>query len=115
LKVAKLSEFRHSIHQFREFCNWLHRIVSLSKPHVRPIVRGKASAPVEFEAKVSASVIDGYFFVDRVSWDAYNECGDLPSGIGSERERIRRGFRRTRTIGQGRIVRGARSGGYQCC
>ena len=53
------------------------RIVSLSKPHVRPIVRGKASADVEFGAKLSVSVIDGKTYLDRISWDAYNEGGDL--------------------------------------
>jgi transposase, IS5 family len=53
------------------------RIVSLSKPHVRPIVRGKASADVEFGAKLSVSVIDGKTYLDRLSWDAYNEGGDL--------------------------------------
>ena len=53
------------------------RIVSLSKPHVRPIVRGKASAAVEFGAKLSVSVIDGKTYLDRLSWDAYNESNDL--------------------------------------
>jgi hypothetical protein len=53
------------------------RIVSLSKPHVRPIVRGKASADVEFGAKISVSVIEGKTYLDRISWDAYNEGGDL--------------------------------------
>lgn len=63
------------------------RIVSISKPHVRPIVRGKASAPVEFGSKLSASVIDGYFFIDRLSWDAFNECGDLQAQAERYRER----------------------------
>lgn len=53
------------------------RIVSISQPHVRPIVRGKASAKTEFGAKVAASVVDGYVFCDSISWDAYNESGDL--------------------------------------
>jgi len=53
------------------------RIVSLSQPHVRPIVRGKAGAKVEFGAKISVSLIDGISFVDRISWDAYNESEDL--------------------------------------
>ena len=57
------------------------RIVSLSKPHVRPIVRGKASADVEFGAKVSVSVIDGKTYLDRISWDAYNESTDLQMQI----------------------------------
>lgn len=53
------------------------RIVSIWKPHVRPIVRGKAGCPVEFGAKLSISVIEGMSFVDRLSFDAYNECGDM--------------------------------------
>jgi len=53
------------------------RIVSISQPHVRPIVRGKAKSNVEFGAKVSVSLIDGFSFVDRISWDSYNESGDL--------------------------------------
>ena len=54
-----------------------NRIVSISQPHVRPIVRGKAGTPVEFGAKISVSVVDGVSFVDRISWDAYNESVDL--------------------------------------
>jgi IS5 family transposase len=54
------------------------RIVSLSQPWVRPIVRGKQSAKVEFGAKISISVVgEGYVFLDRMEWDAYNECVDL--------------------------------------
>ena len=53
------------------------RIVSVSQPHVRPIKRGKAGASTEFGAKVSASLVNGFSFVDRISWDAYNEAGDL--------------------------------------
>ena len=53
------------------------RIVSIHQPHVRPIVRGKAAAKTEFGAVVAASVVDGYAFVDNISWDAYNESSDL--------------------------------------
>jgi hypothetical protein len=53
------------------------RIVSICKPHVRPIVRGKAGANVEFGAKVSVSVIDNNVYLDKLSWDAYNESSDL--------------------------------------
>lgn len=49
------------------------RIVSLSQPWVRPIVRGKSKAPTEFGAKISIAVVDGYTFVDKISFDAYNE------------------------------------------
>lgn len=53
------------------------RIVNLVQPHVRPIVRGKARATVEFGAKVSVSVENGFCFLHRISWDAYNEAEDL--------------------------------------
>lgn len=49
------------------------RIVSISQPHVRPIVRGKASAAVEFGAKLSVSVVNGFVFSEKLEWDAYNE------------------------------------------
>jgi hypothetical protein len=53
------------------------RIVSLYQPHVRPMVRGKVKNPVEFGAKVSISLVDGFSFVERIDWDAYNESCDL--------------------------------------
>ncbi len=54
------------------------RIVSIAQPHVRPIVRGKAGIPVEFGAKFSASCNeDGFVFLDHLSWDNFNESGDL--------------------------------------
>ena len=49
------------------------RIVSLSQPWIRPIVRGKSKEPTEFGAKMSVSVVNGYTFIDRLSFDAYNE------------------------------------------
>jgi hypothetical protein len=59
------------------------RIVSLSQPHIRPIVRGKAGKNVEFGAKLSASYFDGYVFLDHISWDNFNESGDLKTQIES--------------------------------
>ena len=53
------------------------RIISIYQPHLRPIVRGKAKAKVEFGAKIGASIVNGYTYVDRLSWDAYNESSDL--------------------------------------
>ena len=64
------------------------RIVSLSQPHVRPIVRGKTGRPVEFGAKISLSVVDGMCFLDRLSWDAYNESQDLIEQIETYRQRF---------------------------
>jgi IS5 family transposase len=53
------------------------RIVNLVQRHVRPIVRGKARAAVEFGAKISVSVRNGFAFLHRISWDPYNESEDL--------------------------------------
>lgn len=65
------------------------RIVSISQPHVRPIVRGKAGKRVEFSAKLSIShQSDGYVSVDTLSWDAYNESADLPTQIETYKERF---------------------------
>ena len=57
------------------------RIVSLYQPQVRPIVRGKAKSPVEFGAKISVSLVDGFSFVDTLSWDAFNESADLVAQV----------------------------------
>lgn len=57
------------------------RIVSVTQPHVRPIIRGKAGKAVEFGAKYSASCFEKYVFLDHLSWDNFNESGDLPTPI----------------------------------
>jgi transposase, IS5 family len=59
------------------------RIVSLGQPHIRPIVRGKAGKAVEFGAKLSASCFEGYAFLDHISWDNFNESGDLKAQVES--------------------------------
>jgi len=64
------------------------RIVSINKPHVRPIIRGKAGASVEFGAKVSASVVDGLVFVDRISWDNFNESTNLKDQVEAYKKRF---------------------------
>jgi hypothetical protein len=63
--------------------------VSISQPHVRPIVRGKAGKRVEFGAKVSIShQCNGYVSVDTLSWHAYNEGADLPGQIETYKKRL---------------------------
>ena len=58
-----------------------NRIVSVSQPHVRPIVRGKLSARTEFGAKISTSLVDGFSFLDRINWEAYNETVDMKTQL----------------------------------
>ena len=50
------------------------RIVSISQPYLRPIVRGKAKSPVEFGAKYDVSIDEkGHARLEKVSFDPYNE------------------------------------------
>jgi transposase, IS5 family len=58
-----------------------HRIVSIHQPHVRPIVRGKTNAYVEFGAKIQVSLSNGIAFLDELSWDAFNEGTRLMNTI----------------------------------
>jgi len=81
--------YRQQLWMYAHRCHRIaDRVVSLSQPHVRPIVRGKAGTPVEFGAKISVSVVDGVSFVDRISWDAYNESVDLVQQIDAYRRRF---------------------------
>ena len=50
-----------------------NRIVSVSKPYVRPIVRGKETKIVEFGAKCNNILIDGISFIEKLSFNAFNE------------------------------------------
>ena len=63
------------------------RIVSLSQPWLRPIVRGKAKAKVEFGVKLDISVCDGWTRLERHSFDAYNESTGLQDMIERYKER----------------------------
>ena len=72
------------------------RIVSVSQPFVRPIVRGKAGKPVEFGAKLDISVVDGWTRLECCSFDAYNEAGNLRAMV--ERFRAREGHYPSRIL-----------------
>ena len=50
-----------------------HRIVSIDRPYLRPIVRGKENKRVEFGAKVNNIQIDGISFIEHHSFEAFNE------------------------------------------
>ncbi len=53
------------------------RIVSLFKPYLRPIVRGKENKRVEFGAKVHIYQVDGINIIDKLSFDPFNEAKNL--------------------------------------
>jgi len=58
-----------------------NRIVSISKDYLRPIVRGKEIKKVEFGAKVNKLQIDGINFIQRISFDAFNEGVELENTV----------------------------------
>jgi transposase, IS5 family len=64
------------------------RIVHVSQPHVRPIVRGKSGRDVEFGSKLSVSCVNGYAFLDYLSWDAYNESTHLKDQVEKYKDRF---------------------------
>ena len=94
---AKLSELKKNLYRnllvvsevyrqqqlmYEQGCHRIDdRIVSITQPHVRPIVRGKSGTPVEFGAKLSVSCVDGHTFLDHLSWDNFNESGDLQQQV----------------------------------
>lgn len=66
----------------------VNRIVSIHQPHVRPIVRGKTTAKVEFGAKIHVSLIDGYSFLDTISWEAFSEGKHLVEYVNNYKNRF---------------------------
>jgi hypothetical protein len=94
-KLAKKLEIVNKVYEQQKFMYDNHtrsvpnRIVSISQPWLRPIVRGKAKAKVEFGAKLDISVVDGWTRLEYHSFDAYNEAVKLPDMI--ERYKVRTG------------------------
>jgi len=64
-----------------------NRIVSVRQPHIRPIVRGKARAAVEFGQKISFSVVDGFTFIENQSWNNFAEGSTLKASAEEYRKR----------------------------
>ncbi|MBK7480194.1 MAG: hypothetical protein IPI69_11070 [Bacteroidales bacterium] len=58
-----------------------NRIVNIYQPYVRPIVRGKDKAQVEFGAKLGVRMQNGYARINTLSWEAYNEGSDLKKQV----------------------------------
>ena len=63
------------------------RIVSIHQPHVRPMVRGKAGANVEFGSKIGVCIHNGLTHLDHLSWDSYNETEDLKTSANNYKKR----------------------------
>jgi len=95
----KLSEhdrnYLHTIKKVLEqqqFLQWhpakelKNRIVSLAKPYVRPIVRGKENKRVEFGMKVHMLQTDGISYFDCMKFNAFNETTRLKLSVVKHKE-----------------------------
>ena len=82
LYEQQLQMYRQKVHVAQD------RIVSLSQAHIRPIVRGKAKAKTEFGAKIAVSIVNGYTFLDRLSYDNFNEAKTLKEVIEDYKKRF---------------------------
>lgn len=58
-----------------------NRIVSLHKPYIRPIKRGKENKPTEFGAKVHMLQVGGVNIIEHFSYNAFNECKRLKASV----------------------------------
>jgi IS5 family transposase len=67
------------------------RIVNIHQPYVRPIKRGKDGKKVEFGSKMQVSLVNGFAFIDKLSWDNFNEGSCLVS-TSIKRYKARFGF-----------------------
>ena len=55
--------------------------MSVDKPYIRPIVRGKETKNVEFGAKSNNIMVDDISFIEHVSFDAFNEGTRLKQSV----------------------------------
>jgi len=57
------------------------KIMSLRQPFVRAILRNKARAKYEYGQKLAISKANGYVFIEKQSWDNFNECNTLQQSV----------------------------------
>jgi hypothetical protein len=65
-----------------------NRIVNLHQPYVRPIVRGKDGKKVEFGSKLQVSLVKGFAYLDKLSWDNFNEGKWLMDSVEQYKKRF---------------------------
>lgn len=75
-KPIQIKRILNTLYQQREQIHPTHtncidqRIVTIHQPYLRPIVRGK-QAKAEFGSKLQVNVVNGFTFIDHLSWDAF--------------------------------------------
>lgn len=81
--------YAQQMHMYQERTHRVaDRIVSVHQPHVRPMVRGKAAANVEFGAKLNVALCDGVAWLDHLDWNAHNESAWLIDHVERYKQRL---------------------------
>jgi len=58
-----------------------NKIVNIHQPHIRPIKLGKAGKQAELGSKLQVSLLNGFTFLDKLSWDNFNEGTELQASV----------------------------------
>jgi transposase, IS5 family len=87
LVLQTVYEQQHEMHKSRTH-RVADRIVNIHQPHVRPMVRGKDRQNVEFGSKIQMSLVDGFAFIDKLDWNAFNEGASLKDSVNHYRQRF---------------------------
>jgi len=88
--ISELARQQRDLYTRKSHHSLAGRIVSIAKPHIRPIARGKARGMYEFGAKLSVNLMDGFAELHRLSWEPYNESQELQEQIEAYRHRYGR-------------------------
>jgi len=86
LKVVRTILLQQRYHFEQPTKSVPNRIVSLYKPYIRPIVRGKENKPVEFGAKVHQMQAGGCNFIEHLDFEAFHEGNRLKKAVWQHRE-----------------------------
>lgn len=85
--ITQVYEQQNQMHQSKTR-SIENRIVNIHQRYVRPIVRGKEGKKVEFGSKLHISLVNGFTFIDNLSWDNFNEGIHLMSSIEMYKKRF---------------------------
>ncbi|WMX15320.1 MULTISPECIES: transposase [unclassified Aureispira] len=87
--IYKVLEQQQEIYEKGETAG-ADRIISLAKPYLRPIVRGKETKRVEFGVKAHMFEIGGLCLIEHLSFNAFNESTRLKSTVRLHQQYIRK-------------------------
>jgi len=81
--------FRQQWEMYKRKVNRIaHRVVSLHRPYVRPIKRGKQRQDTEFGGKGAVVHVDGFLFLDHFKHEAYDEAELAVDHVAAYQERF---------------------------